>query len=400
MRILIATTHRGLVGGTETYLRELIPALRARGHDVALVYNVPAAPGQGTVDGDCLDVPAWPFADGAGVEVAARWRPDVCYLQGMLDPEAEERLAGRFRTVLFVHGYYATCASGTKCHRRPAVEPCMRRFSSACLALNYVRGCGVRHPLRLLQNYRYQRRRERLLSRVAAVAVASRHMAAELRRQGAPAERVILAPLFPTSGAPQVAPPLCRPLTGRILMAGRFTNLKGGDLLIEASRKASARLGRRLTLLFAGEGPEAGPWKAQARRLGVDAQFFGWCGAEALARLRADADLLAVPSVWPEPFGLVGIEAGCVGLPAIGFAVGGIPDWLLPGISGESAPPPATAEGLAGALVRALATPEHHHRLRLGAWETSRQFTPERHLVVLEGLLLGCEPLPLAHWRA
>ena len=44
-----------------------------------------------------------------------------------------------------------------------------------------------------------------------------------------------------------------------------------------------------------------------------------------------------MPSVWPEPFGLVGIEAGCVGLPAAGFGVGGIPDWLRPGETGELA---------------------------------------------------------------
>ena len=43
-----------------------------------------------------------------------------------------------------------------------------------------------------------------------------------------------------------------------------------------------------------------------------------------------------MPSLWAEPFGLLGIEAGCVGLPAAGYAVGGIPDWLVPGETGES----------------------------------------------------------------
>src|SRR5262249_13522358 len=94
----------------------------------------------------------------------------------------------------------------------------------------------------------------------------------------------------------------------------------------------------------------------------------------------AGVDLLVVPSVWPEPFGLVGIEAGCVGLPAVGFAVGGIPDWLLPGVSGESAPGEKPDAGqLADALVRALVDDEHLQRLRVGAWETARRFTREAH---------------------
>ena len=100
------------------------------------------------------------------------------------------------------------------------------------------------------------------------------------------------------------------------------------------------------------------------------------------------ADLLAVPSLWPEPFGLVGIEAGCFGLPAVGYAVGGIPDWLIPGQTGELAPgDPPTVEGLAEAMARALADPEHHARLSRGAWELSKQFDTPRHLAMLEPIL-------------
>jgi glycosyltransferase involved in cell wall biosynthesis len=93
------------------------------------------------------------------------------------------------------------------------------------------------------------------------------------------------------------------------------------------------------------------------------------------------ADVLVVPSVWPEPFGMVGIEAGSVGLPAIAYAVGGIPDWLIPGVSGESAPGERpNPQQLAEAIVRALGDPDHHQRLRIGAWEVARRFSPEAHL--------------------
>ena len=37
MRILVATTHRLVVGGIDTYLRALLPLLSERGHEVALL---------------------------------------------------------------------------------------------------------------------------------------------------------------------------------------------------------------------------------------------------------------------------------------------------------------------------------------------------------------------------
>ena len=103
------------------------------------------------------------------------------------------------------------------------------------------------------------------------------------------------------------------------------------------------------------------------------------------------ADLLAVPSLWPEPFGQVGVEGGRLGVPAVGYAVGGIPDWLIPGRSGELAPgDPPTVQGLAEAIVRVLADPSHYSSLCRGAWELASRFTLDAHLAELE-LILGAE---------
>jgi glycosyltransferase involved in cell wall biosynthesis len=91
--------------------------------------------------------------------------------------------------------------------------------------------------------------------------------------------------------------------------------------------------------------------------------------------------------VWPEPFGLVGLEAACVGVPAVAFDVGGISDWLETGMTGELASgDPPRSEGLASAITRALQDPKHHHRLREGAWKKSAEFRIERHLAHLEAV--------------
>jgi glycosyltransferase involved in cell wall biosynthesis len=240
----------------------------------------------------------------------------------------------------------------------------------------------------MLRDYRRQRQRQRLLERYAAVLVASRAMWEDYRRNGVPHERLRLVTLYPPGLAPDPSPPADRAMAGRVLMVARLTNLKGGSFLVEALRQASRTLGRPLSLVVAGEGPERATLEALARARHVLAQFVGWAGAARRVELMREADLLAVPSVWPEPFGVVGLEAGCVGLPAVAYEVGGIPDWLLPGESGELAPgDPPTPAGLAGALVRALGDPAHLARLRQGAWRMAGRFTLERQLATLEAVM-------------
>jgi glycosyltransferase involved in cell wall biosynthesis len=124
---------------------------------------------------------------------------------------------------------------------------------------------------------------------------------------------------------------------------------------------------------------------AAARETGASVRYEGWVGAERRAALFGEVDALAVPSLWPEPFGLVGVEAAYRGVPAIAFASGGITEWLEPGVTGEVAPGERpTAEGFALAIVRALEDPERLARLGRNAWEHSKRFSLEGHLESIE----------------
>lgn len=385
VRILIATIHRAVVGGVETYLRALLPELAARGHSLAVACEAPKAAGQLAVDDLTPDVPVWPTADRAAIEA---WRPDVCYLQGLTDPDTESALAARVPTVLFAHNYHGTCISGTKRFAFPTRRPCTKSFGPGCLAMYFPRRCGGVNPLTALRLYRLQVRRAEAFPRYRSVCVASRHMLAEFARNGVATDRLHHLPIFTPEVAPDPAPPATRPPTGRVLMLGRLTELKGGRLLPGAVRAAAQRLGRDLSLVIAGGGPDLSHIQQAAGQAQVPLETTGWVGPEQRTALMRSADLLAVPSTWPEPFGLVGIEAGCVGLPAVGFAVGGIPDWLHPGVTGELAPGnPPTAAGLVDAIIRALGNAAHWQHLRVGAWTAAHEYGIGRHVERLEQLL-------------
>jgi glycosyltransferase involved in cell wall biosynthesis len=183
---------------------------------------------------------------------------------------------------------------------------------------------------------------------------------------------------------------------GRLLFIGRLTKLKGVSHLLRAIPIAGRKLGRSLTLTIAGDGPEREGLEALAQELRVVANFIGWIQGNKTTDLMQESDLLAVPSLWPEPFGLVGIEAGACGLPAVAYRVGGIPDWLIAGESGELAPgDPPTVEGLADAIVRALANPSHYARLSRGAFEVASRFTLERHVFRMEEIFRAVPSRPV-----
>lgn len=392
MKILIATPHRNIVGGAETYVQALIPALAARGHEIAVLCDHPVALHQSmTIDSEADGLP---FFYSTHLRKSreewgklADWKPDVVYSQALESLDVERQLQLHFPAVLYTHAYFGACTTGRKCYAFPVIQTCTRKFGPACLLLHYPRRCGGLDPLFTWKLFREQSTRHALLRNYRAVLVASQHMHREFQVQGVDARNlhVLRLPLTEryTSSSPER-----RSASGRLLFLGRLVDAKGADVLIRAVPDAETRLGRKLHLTIAGDGSELSKLQKLAQTLGISADFPGWVQGPEKLQLMRDADLLVMPSLWPEPFGLAGIEAGSLGVPAVGFAVGGIPDWLIPGQTGELAPAdPPTAEGLADAIARALGDPEHYNHLRREAFAFSRQFSMETHITELEAVL-------------
>lgn len=393
MRILVATTYRNLIGGVERYVQVLMPGLLDRDHEVGLLHENTFNAQAETIDPANGRLPAW-CAAGATLEETLRsvseWGPDVVYSQGLDDSDLEDALLRTYPTALYAHNYFGTCVSGRKCHSFPTRRPCERRFGASCLVLYYPRHCGGLNPATMWRMFRRQSESHLRLRRWPAVLVASQHMYQEFLNNGVQPDRLHLIPLPLAESTEPVASNSKgdRSALNRILFMGRLTDIKGADHLVKATALAARRLDRSLTLTVAGEGPEISRVRKMAQELSVSMRHVGWVGGTEKARMLDEADLLLVPSVWPEPFGLVGIEAGLQAVPAAGFAVGGIPDWLIPGVTGELASGnPPTTEGLASAIVRALADRDHYERLSRGAAQMARKYTIESHLDRLEPVL-------------
>jgi glycosyltransferase involved in cell wall biosynthesis len=395
MRIAIVSWSRRKAGGAETYLETVIPALTSAGNEVAYFCEVDRP-----ADREPIDLPAgtpqWCVEQGSeeALDGIREWRPDLVYAHGLADPSIEDLVVAGRRTVGFAHNYSGCCASGTKTFAFPQTRACERRLGWGCLLNYYPRRCGGLNPATAWESYRRETRRLQVIRGYSAIVTGTAHMRREYIRQGFDERRVRLIP-YPLTGLDEGPPPV-RAIRDdgelRILFAGRMVNLKGGDYLIRALSAASAALRRSLRLTMAGDGPARSAWELQAARLrerhaSLSIEFRGWLSGAAYQAVLADAHLIAIPSLWQEPFGLSGLEAARQGIPAVAFAVGGIPEWCVDGVNGHLAPgAPPTATGLAEAIVKCLADSSHYVRLSDGARSRVHEFTLSGHIKKLTAL--------------
>jgi len=394
MRILFANDGVSDVGGVQAYLDAVVPALESRGHAVAIAYCTDS--GSADAGGVFRRLQQFNLAGVArrkALDTICRWSPDVCYSHNMHDLSVDRALESIAPVVKFMHGYFGTCIGGLKMHAFPGHVACGRVFGPSCLALYLPRRCGQLNPAVLVDQWRWANDQQSLFAVYAAIVVASEHMRREYGRHGCEAARVHVNPLFPTNAVDAVPSPV--PADPHVVFAGRMTKVKGGDLLIDAVRRAVALLERPIRLTMMGDGPQRAEWEALARRLGVPCTFTGWVSGDDRWTVVRNASVVAVPSVWPEPFGLVGLEAGALGVPAIAVDVGGITEWLRPGINGVVVPHPASARSFGDALASLLRDRTSLAALRAGAHHVAQDMSLAAHVDRLE-VVLGRFARPLS----
>jgi glycosyltransferase involved in cell wall biosynthesis len=397
VRIAILNWSNRRIGGTGTYLSAVMPHLERAGHEVALWHEVNTP-----VDYAPIPLPpaapVWSMTD-LGLEPAlaalAAWRPHLLYAHGLLDPSVESRTLDIAPAVFFAHNYYGTCISGAKTFKNPVVTPCDRRFGWQCLAQYYPRRCGGLNPVTMLRLFKQQKGRLELLPRYGAIVTHSTHMQNEYVNHGLSASRVFNVkyasdlPESHESGDTSASIHGDGDRPWNLLFVGRMDELKGGRELLHALPAVIGSLGRKVRLTFAGDGPLSVTWKALAAQMcrrepRLQVEFTGWVNRAAIDELFAGSDLLVLPSLWPEPLALVGLEAARHRLPVAAFAVGGIGEWLTSGRNGFLAPgDPPTVGGLTDAIVACLRDPQTHARLKQGASGLSDDFAFDTHVELL-----------------
>ncbi len=329
----------GAEGGTEVFLNRAIPALMKTGLPVRVLART-VRPGEYFEDIPIRQI-AWATEDEAGSESAAldvrreidAVRPTVVMTSNVFDTAILREVRRVERFVVRLHDHRAFCPSGDRLFKQFAA-PCDLPMGTACLVNSVLRGCVCGPRPETLRRVRAREATWKALCAADAMVVSSRYMAGLCAANGGSSARTFVLPPPVDPGA-YVATPAPAPAEPRLLFAGRIVPQKGLRSLVFALALVPERVRPELRVAGA-DSPELESSRALASRLGVRLRHLGWLDQKGLWAAMDDVHAMAVPSLWPEPFGLVGIEAQARGRPSVGYAIGGIPEWM--GDAGRSVP--------------------------------------------------------------
>ena len=175
--------------------------------------------------------------------------------------------------------------------------------------------------------------------------------------------------------------------TPYILFVGRFDEVKGADLLLDAFRLIASK---HSTIELKFIGPDKG-LNIEGKTLMFNdyverfiseynikrrIQFLGHCNSEAIAELRKNALVTVICSRY-EVFCIAIVEALAAGCPTVATAVGGIKEIITDSYNGLLAEP-ESAESIAEKVLELIENPELMKELSKNAIEDSkRRFSPE-----------------------
>ena len=176
-----------------------------------------------------------------------------------------------------------------------------------------------------------------------------------------------------------------RPL---VFFGGRISGAKGGDQLLRAMVEARKRVDCQVAI--AGDRER---YFKHARRLADDVGLeqsalhtLGWLEGEQLDLAFQTAQVIANPSVYPDPFNLMNLRAMAHARPVVGTCYGGTPEIVVDGETGLIADPWQPVE-FGARLADLLGEPSRATALgAAGRQRLAEQFTLERQIDTYEQL--------------
>lgn len=373
------------IGGTEVATRQVAGELAARGHAVGVFYRR-GGTGAGLAEREEEGVRVWaawsgpvtpvrrflatfgePAISRAFTAVLEAFGPDLAHVQHLMGlPAGVAGLLHRAGVpyVVTLHDYWWVCSNAqliTNYSRSPCGGP---RGYVNCARCGVARagtavGWAAFPALVGLMVARVHLLRE-ILDGAALIIAPSEFVRRWYTDHGLDGRPIVVLPHgLETTGF--------RPAdnrTGRLRLAyiGGLAWAKGVHVLLDAFRAVDGRA----ELWVVGDDSAEPDYGARLRaRAGAGVRFWGRLSPEQVRGILSEVDVLAVPSLWPEPFGLVVSEAFAAGVPVLVSNVGGLPERVRHGVDGLILP-----AGDVGAwratLVRLATEPGLLARLRAG----------------------------------
>jgi len=396
--LMISDFYHPFVGGVEQHVRSLSTALVERGHEVAV-----ATLGRGDLPAIEIDrgvqvyrlkgsaqrverlflTPGRPWAPPLPDpeltwslrDVIRRERPDIVHGHDWLSRSFLPLKAwSRAKLIVSLHYYTLTCAKKNLLyHDAPCDGPALVKCAR-CAAAHYGPAKGLPALAGTWMGKMIERHAVDMFVAVSQATVEGNGLV-----DGFWPHRVIPNFLPPVNRASQdvLAPYVAQlPETDYLLFVGDLRRAKGLDVLL----RAYAGLEGAAPLVLIGK-----IWPETPQSLPPNVMVLeNWPNTAVMEAWRR-ATLALVPSIWPEPFGIVVIEAMSGGCPVVASRIGGIPDIVVEGETGLLVPP-ADSDALRDAIARLLGNRDMMHRMGRASRKRARLFQADAVVPQIEGV--------------
>ena len=382
MRILLVHNRYQHTGGEDGVVTSEADLLRKGGHEVRLLMasndDIRSSVDQAVVAAQVI----YNFAGRHLVsDEISTFGPDIVHVHNFfprLSPAVFDACRkANVPSVWTLHNFRALCANGFLFRDGQPCEACVGRIPVAAIRHGCYRGSrvGSTAVAAMIAYHQHIGTWRRKVSRFIALTEFAKQ---KFIAGGIPSDRLFVKPNFSEDLMPDRSD-LATRRNGAVFV-GRLSPEKGVKMLIDAWHKIDA------PLTIIGDGPERTALEAMAP---ANVRFLGFLDRPAVRSAMANAQVLVVPSIWYEMFGLVAIEAMALGTPVVAFDIGALSEIVLDHVNGRLVQPGRVDE-LIKVLHEFFAATDRHVSLSAGARHTYvKRYSPTSNLEMLEEIYNG-----------
>lgn len=253
---------------------------------------------------------------------------DIIHVHSISNPKLLDVLFKIRPIVRTMHEPRMICPGQGKFFRN-SERICSVTYGLHCIYHAYKEGCCNRHPKRLIKAYRnVDYETKKASNKYASIFVMSNYMRDEALKVGFKNHTLVLNPYLTPHVKEERLIDSSNDKVKSLVYIGRLSITKGVHYAIK-SVITLLEQGYKVQFDIVGSGQDENYFKTLVpEQYNSQFIFHGWQDREVIDLILKNAYVVLFPSIYPEAFGISGIEAMMRGKPVVGFDVGGVSTWL------------------------------------------------------------------------
>ncbi len=305
---------------------------------------------------------------------------DIIHIHSLSNPTIIQHCFTLGKVVRSMHEPRMFCPGQGKFWRKTE-RICEKPFGLHCIFHAYKEGCCNRHPKGLIKAYQNVKFETSIgKDNYQAIFVMSNYMIEEALKIGFQKNLIVYNPYCTPYVEENDLKVQSFQEVKHLIFVGRLSRTKGVHYFIDCGL-ALIQQGYQIHLDIVGDGHDSAYFK---NRVPAEYKeyfsFHGWQSREQIDELIRTSYLMVFPSIYPEAFGISGIEAMMRAKPVVGFDVGGVSTWLKNGKTGRLVPVKDT-QAMLNSIIALIEDKEEYHQFSKNARAIAlEEFSAEKHM--------------------